>query len=407
MVRRESHKSTLKQLPKRLVQLLDVEQGDLKMEVTHPGGRADAIVSYGKITFVCELRMTASSAAVLEAQNKLKKTKDEIGKKAVPILVVPYMGPVGERLCSELDLSWFDLSGNANIKAPGFRIRIEGKPNLYKKRGRPSSVFAPRSARVVRWLLVHPETRFDSEQLSLRAFAKEAQVDPGLTSRILNRLEEDGYVERNRNTGLIRVLDRDRLLDDWRTHYDFSKHALFKGHVAARSGEELLKRIGDGLIATGIDHAATGLGAASLYTRFATFRLVTFYVAEMPGDDVLKKLGFRETDQGANVWFVVPNDEGVLHNRGKGGDVFCADPVQVYLDLDAHPERASEMAPLLRRQTDVARRIRSYHYLEDILDDYRGEGISKEHIDFIWNTIHNGVGYQPPLHQWDDRKRKS
>ena len=259
----------------------------------------------------------------------------------------------------------------------------------------------------MRWLLVHPETRFDSEQLSLRAFAKEAQVDPGLTSRILNRLEEDGYIARERSTGLIRVLERNRLLDDWRDHYDFKKHSLVRGHVAARSGEDLLRNLEDGLEKTGIDHAATGLGAAWLYTRFATFRLVTYYVAKMPEDDMLNNLGFRETDRGANVWLVVPNDEGVLHNRGKGSGVFCADPVQVYIDLDAHPERASEMAPLLRRQTDVARRIRAYDYLEDILDDYSGEGISKEHIDFVQNTIHNCVNYQPHLRHWGDRERTS
>ncbi len=387
--------------------MLDVEPGDLRVEVTHPGGRVDAVISYGKTIFICELKMTASSAAVLEAQNKLKKAQNEIGKRAVPLLAVPYMGPVGERLCAELSLSWFDLSGNANIKVPGFRIRIEGKPNLYKKRGRPSSVFAPRSARVVRWLLVHPETRFNSEHLSLRAFAKEAQVDPGLTSRILNRLEEDGYVTRDRKTGLIRVLDRDRLLDDWRAHYDFGKHTIVEGHVATRSGEELLRKLGDGLGATGIDHAATGLGAAWLYTRFATFRLVTYYVAEMPENDVLKNLGFRETDRGANVWLVVPNDEGVLHNRGKGQGIYCADPLQVYLDLDAHPERAAEMAPLLRRQTDVARRIRAYEPLEKIFGDYKGEGISKAHIDFIRSAITSNVRYEPDLPRWRRRKRKS
>lgn len=407
MSRRESHDLTLKQLPEKLAQLMDVEPGDLKVQVTHSRRRVDAIVSYGNVTFVCELKMTSNSAVVLSAQNQLVAAIDDVGQGTVPLLVVPYMGPVGARLCTELGLSWFDLSGNANITAPGFKIRIEGKPNLYKKRGRPSSVFAPRSARIVRWLLVHPETRFDRAQLSLRAFAKEAQVDPGLTSRILNRLEEDGYIARERSTGLIRVLERDRLLDDWRDHYDFKKHTLVQGHVATRSGEELLRSLGDGLEGTGIDHAATGLGAAWLYTRFATFRLVTYYVAEMPGDDMLDRLGFRETDRGANVWLVVPNDEGVLHNRGRGQDVYLVDPVQVYIDLDAHPERASEMAPLLRRQTDVARRIRAYDFLEDILDDYRGEGISREHIDFIRNAIHNGVGYQPPLHQWGDRERTS
>ena len=407
MVGRKSHKSTLKQLQKRLVQLLDVEPDDLKVEVTHPGGRVDAIVSCGKVIFVCELKMSANSAAVLGAHNMLKRAVDVIGRRAVPLLVVPFMGPVGERLCTELELSWFDLSGNANIKAPGLRIRIAGRPNLYKKRGRPSSVFAPMSSRIVRWLLVHPETRFTNEHISMRAFARQAKVDPGLTSRVLKRLEEDGYITRERGTGEIHVIDRDRLLDDWRAYYDFGKHTVVEGHVATRSGEELLKKLGDGLGATGIDHAATGLGAAWLYTRFATFRVVTYYIAEMPDNEVLQNLGFRKTDRGANVWLVVPNDEGVLHNRGKGHGIYCADPLQVYLDLDAHPERAAEMAPLLRRQTEVARRIRAYEPLEKILDDYKGEGISMAHIDFIRSAITSDVIYEPDLPRWRKRKRNS
>jgi len=57
---------------------------------------------------------------------------------AVPVVAVPYMGDLGKRLCAEADVSWFDLSGNADIDAPGLRVLIEGKPNRFVRSGRPS-----------------------------------------------------------------------------------------------------------------------------------------------------------------------------------------------------------------------------------------------------------------------------
>jgi hypothetical protein len=52
---------------------------------------------------------------------------------------------------------WIDLSGNARIVAPPIRVIVEGKPNRFKTGGQPRSVFAPKSARLVRWLLVHAD----------------------------------------------------------------------------------------------------------------------------------------------------------------------------------------------------------------------------------------------------------
>ena len=48
------------------------------------------------------------------------------------------------------------------------------------------------------------------------------------------------------------------------------------------------------------------------------------------------------------MWLVVLNDEGVFHGASEVEGVRCVHPVQVYLDLKAHPERADEAAKKLR-----------------------------------------------------------
>lgn len=62
-------------------------------------------------------------------------------------------------------------------------------------------------------------------------------------------------------------------------------------------------------------------GPAWLWTRYAGFRLVTVYLAE-----------------------------GVFDGVEFVGEIRCVHPVQAYVDLKDHPERAAEAAGALRRR---------------------------------------------------------
>jgi hypothetical protein len=82
--------------------------------------------------------------------------------------------------------------------------------------------------------------------------------------------------------------------------------------------------------------------------RFAAFRIATVYLADDPSSELIEKLTFREDPSGANLWLVVPNDAGVFHGAVEKDGIHCVHPVQAYLDLKGHPERASEAAERLR-----------------------------------------------------------
>jgi hypothetical protein len=254
------------------------------------------------------------------------------------------MGEVGRRLCEDNDISWADLSGNADISAPNLRILIGGQPNLYKNLGRPSSPFAPKSARIARWLLINVGRSMTQRELSFAT-----NMDEGFTSRIVARLEEEGLVSR-KEEGSIIASNPDLLLDSWREKYDFRKNRIIKGHMAARSSNEILQKISDSLLQKNIQHATTGLSGAWVYSKFASFRIVTFYIDGPLPNDLIKALGFREEERGANVWLVVPMDEGIFQGSKEIEGVNCVHPVQVYLDLFGHPERAKEAAANLRKE---------------------------------------------------------
>ncbi len=274
-------------------------------------------------------------------------------KRDIPLIVVPYMTPSGRALCNEHGINWVDLAGNASVRAPGLHIRIDGQPDLYARRGRPASVFERRSSRLTRILLQHP-----GREWSVRDCAKASGLNEGHVSRIVVRLVDEDLLSRDARR--IRVTNPQVLLDAWREAADFSKHRILRGHVPARSGEDLLRLVSGRLAESHLEHAATGLGAAWLYDHFAMFRLATLYLREWPSPAQLEQLHFKEEPKGANVWLVLPADDGVFEGARSVEGIACVHPVQVYVDLKDQPERAAEASehlkqnPLLLGGTDGA-----------------------------------------------------
>jgi len=109
-----------------------------------------------------------------------------------------------------------------------------------------------------------------------------------------------------------------------------------------------MQRLAETLDRQRIGYAMTGLAGAWLLTQHAMFRTVTVLVRQAVPQSLLGSLGVIDEPRGANVWLVVPNDDAVFLGSRVEHGLSCAHPLQVYLDLKAHPERASEAAAELR-----------------------------------------------------------
>jgi len=340
---RASEKYAISKIPTILAGLLDAPDDQVILNKRSQESGEEIYLEVGQHTFWVQYKSSSARAPLLIAQIELQKSIGKRGRKTIPLIIVPYMGESGRRYCDEHGLSWLDLSGNARIRASGLFIHVEGRPNRFKSAGRPQDIFAPKSSRIARYLLLNPDRGFTQRELS-----QITGVDEGHTSRIVRRLEQDRLIARD-SSGTLGVSDPNELLEAWHEAYDFKKHHIIKGHVAARSGDALLHRIADSLTENAVDYAATGLGAAWLYCHFTNFRLATFYFRHPPSEKVLGSLNFREDERGANTWLVIANDEGVFYGSEVHDGIPCVHPVQVYLDLKNHPERASEAAAKLRQ----------------------------------------------------------
>ena len=343
-----SEKQALKILPKRLALVLRLNESEVHGHKPERLGtkpfRADFLITAGPHEFVTEYKSRSNAADILNAIRVVQEQVPSLGKNVIPLVVVPYMGEVGQELCEAAGVNWLDLSGNVHLETRGLHIHVEGKKNQFIRSGRPSTVFAPKSARIARWLLMHREQSFSQQQLAVLT-----GLDKGLTSRVVRELEKQHLVTRD-SSGVVKLARYDAMLDAWREAYDFSKHHIVRGHVAARSSDQVLQQISRQLKRDEIQYAATGLAAAWLLDGFAGFRLVVFFVAQMPSTKAQQMIGFREESRGENVWLVVPNDQGVFQGAKELQSIQCVHPVQAYLDLKNHPERSAEAAEELRRK---------------------------------------------------------
>lgn len=332
----------------RIVELMkdwiDDDEWEIDYEPEAKGFHIDLIQKTGNWVFVFEHKNSGDAPAVAYAIESLNKYTKKIAENTIPIVAVPFMGEVGRRICREHTISWLDLSGNADIKAPGLRIHVEGKPNKFKPTGRPKDIFAPKSSRIARHLLIESE-RF----ITQRELKQEVNLDEGLVSRVVREMERMNLLIRN-VAGGVRPKDPNILLDGWSEKYNFSKHQIIKGYIAERTSDAVLSRLSNVFEKYGSGYALTGLSAAWVLSKFATFRTSTVYLRETPSDELLKELNFVKGDKGSNVWLVIPNDEGVFDGMSGSQGINCVHPVQVYVDLKAHPERAREAAEELRTQ---------------------------------------------------------
>ena len=338
-----SEKEALEKIVDLFAKWLKVSKSKMRITDQYHNRKVDGFFKLGKHEFIIDIKSSSNSVQVTSAIQHLKNNLIRFRGSPIPLIVVPFMGDVGRKLCEDSSVSWADLSGNADISAPNLRVLIGGHPNLYKNLGRPSSPFAPKSSRIARWLLINAKKSITQRELSFAT-----NVDEGQTSRIISRLEDEELIFR-KNDGSIVISNPDLLLDSWREKYDFKKNRIIKGHIAARSSNEILKNISDLLSDKDILHSATGLSGAWLYCKFANFRIVSFYIEEQLSKNLCKSLGFKEEERGSNVWLVVPKDEGVFQGSETVEGINCVHPIQVYLDLFGHPERAMEAANDLRK----------------------------------------------------------
>ena len=304
----------------------------------------------GKERFILaiELKVSAHRAAVAQAAEQVKRAAASVG--AVPVVAVPQLGSRMADWLRQQGVGYLDARGRVFIRAPGVLIdRQFGDSDVGSGWAQSASVgspFADRSSLVLRYMLAD-----GLAYPGVRELASELRLSPGLVSRVLRRLKDEGYVRQNEKGG-GRLLSVDLLLQDW---VDFYKRRARKQrdrrlYMHARDVQAIISRLGESKPPKAFPKWALSFHAgASLVARFAVFSEVHVLLGGPVWDESVEAFSRRfrlePAAEEANLILVEPYyreswDYGVREIRG----LPVVSDVQLYLDLHLYPMRGREQA---------------------------------------------------------------
>jgi DNA-binding MarR family transcriptional regulator len=205
------------------------------------------------------------------------------------------------------------------------------------------------TARIARWLLLHPD-----DTPTIRGLAHEAKVSEATSSRAIRRLAERDLItvttagDRRRRS--VAVRDRGALLDTLADESSWRHARRSTWEVGAHSVDEALRLIAQAAKDCG-SYAIGELAGAALVRRLVEPATTVLWI---PGDDVAAwqdaLLAQPARPAPGRITVRVAPDPVVL-DWGPGIDgLHVADPVQLYIDCRYAGERAIDAAEALRDQ---------------------------------------------------------
>lgn len=258
-----------------------------------------------------------------------------------PVLVVaPWLST---RTCAVLaadDINYLDLTGNVRISLenPPLFIISEGasRDPAPMDRGK-ARVRGPKAGRLVRFLIdVAPP-------YNVTQVAAATQLAPGYASRLLQALDSEALIERERR-GQVSSVDVPGLIRRWTEGYDVLKTNGASSYVAPNGPKSILEQFAQSSMPSAV--AVTGSFAAIRLAPVAGPALLIAYCADV--DAVATQLGLLPADRGSNVVLLHPFDPVVWEGTTTDDGVTYVATAQIAIDcLTGNGRMPSEGEALL------------------------------------------------------------
>jgi len=178
--------------------------------------RADALVEF-RVEKRAQ-RFAVEARAAVDRVEALGLLKNQLNRFHQPgLLFTPYITHTIAQKCRELDVPFMDAAGNAYIRMPGFFVFITGqKPHAQARAALEARGLNTETAlRMVFGLLCRPELL----NAPYREIRDATGVALGAIGGVFRDLQKRGYLAggfRKRNR---RLLETDRLFEEWVTNY--------------------------------------------------------------------------------------------------------------------------------------------------------------------------------------------
>lgn len=309
-----------------------------------PDFQLDAFAHGRSHRLICEVKSQGQPRTIRDAALQLRYYCDQIGGDTYGVLLAPFLSEASQRICKEHSVGFVDFEGNCRLVFNGVFIErlVAGKPPAERRDLR--SVFAPKSAQVLRVLMRDPARRWKVTDL-----AHEAGVSLGHVSNVRTAILEREWAQAD-SDGLW-ISNPGGLLDTWRETYrrPGKRHGFYTAlhgkalQEAVRGSLPYADRLGGFMLGS--------FSAAQWLAPFARATTELFY-ADRHGLDALQDaLQLSSIAKGENVIVMELDDDGLFRDAVEPAPgVRCTGAVQTYLDLWISGERGREAAEHLRKE---------------------------------------------------------
>jgi len=256
--------------------------------------------------------------------------------RETPLLVAPYITREVAERCRQLRVPFIDTAGNAYLEVPGLLVYVVGLPRPVEPRNNKFRALNAAGLKLTFALLCRPGLL----DVNYREIADKAGVGLGTVSSDMKELETRGFFNLATHPHLRKLLDPERMLEEWVTHYPVKlRPKLLLGRF--RADPERLQKI---------DLAEQqafwgGERAAEKLTRYLKPAHFTIYTSE-PIAKLIAAGRMRAEDNG-NVEIL----EKFWSFDGEGEIRDVVPPILAYADLLAtHDGRNAEAARMIYEQ---------------------------------------------------------
>jgi hypothetical protein len=307
-------------------------EADFLLDLQMAGGPA--------LQIVVEVKTNGQPRLARDAVNQLLRCSRAF-PMAYGVFMAPYISPQSADICEKEGIGYLDLAGNCRISFGQVFIRREGLRNPFAQKRDLRSLYAPKSARILRVLLMCP-----SEGWKTQALADEARVSLGQVANVKKLLRDREWVADGKAG--FKLTDPMSLLADWAGNYTYRKNTA-RDFYAMKGPDEAEAALAKACRELEIPYAFTGFSAARRVAPAVRGQRTMAYVGAI-SEALLERAGLKEVPSGANVSLMVPYDEGVFYGAREVEGLRVVCPIQLYLDLQGYKGRGEEAAGAVLKQ---------------------------------------------------------
>ena len=307
-------------------------EADLLLDLQIKGGPSFQIV--------VEAKANGQPRLAREAVNQLLRCQNAF-PKAYGVFIAPYISPESAAICAKDRVGYLDLAGNCRLSFGQVFISREGVRNPFVQKRELRSLYAPKSARILRVLLMR-----NSEWWKIQALANEAGVSLGQTANVKKRLRDREWIAEG-DAG-FRLTNPQDLLTEWSKAYTYRDNTV-RDYYSMNGTDDVEKTFLKACQTLNIAYAFTGFSAARRVAPAVRGQRTMAYVSAI-SKALLEQAGLKEVSSGANVSLMLPYDEGVYYMAREIDSLRVVCPIQLYLDLKRYKGRGEEAAEAVWKQ---------------------------------------------------------